>query len=414
MLWKKTDWFWKAGFIAISMVVVLSVSGCSDTPQIETQDMESESEVQSFRQDASEEAERIIELCYDLYEKAAEEKKFADLEVIRSIVNRLGEDGYVAVDMDNQVDMTESEQVALFCEQVDAKEKAELSIIVVSYTGGFTKYDLTTEGGDVDVIQEYYGYEDGQLKHMSTGSYRADSWEYTKEGYLIFSGVWFSKEIYILTLSEAESHVTLRVEPLDEAYRELNRQYLLPIGYERNNMFLIDWSEDDFGELDFYDLYDAFYLNINNQHVPYMADDNLGVGAIYQIPEAEFEKVVMEYINIDSETLRLKTRYLAEDTAYEYRPRGFYEVEYPDIPYPEVVDSLENSDGTITLTVNAVYPNGDTSKLYTHEVKIRIMDDGGFQYVSNRVITPAGDHGLWWHSDRLTEEEWEEIYGGFE
>lgn len=35
----------------------------------------------------------------------------------------------------------------------------------------------------------------------------------------MFSGVWFSEELYVLTLSGAEEHTALRVQPLDETYR---------------------------------------------------------------------------------------------------------------------------------------------------------------------------------------------------
>ena len=40
-------------------------------------------------------------------------------------------------------------------------------------------------------------------------------------------------------------------------------------------MFLVDWSDDDFGELDFYDMFDVFYPIVNGNSVPYVADDNL-------------------------------------------------------------------------------------------------------------------------------------------
>ncbi|MGL5434975.1 MAG: DUF6070 family protein [Lachnospiraceae bacterium] len=383
-------------------------------PQIKTQTIESEDEIQLPMQIDQEEAAKIIGICYSLYEKAAEENKLTDLEVIRSIVNCLGENGYVAVDSENQIDMTEAEQVAQFCELVDDKEEAELSIIVISHSGGFTKYDFKTEDGNVDVVQGYYHFESGQLKNMSIGSYRADTWRYTEDGYLLFSGVWFSEELYILTLSGAEKHVALRVEPLDEKYRELNRQYILPISYERNNMFLIDWSEEDFGELNFYDLYDIFHRILNNRFVPYGADDNLGSGAVYQIPKAEFENVIMTYCNIDSETLRLKTTYFSKDETYEYKPRGFYEVEYPEYPHSEVVSYKENNDGTIALTVNAVFPYAGISKIYTHEVVVRPLDDGGVQYVSNRILPSEDNYKQTWHTPRLTEEEWGEMYGGFE
>ena len=53
-------------------------------------------------------------------------------------------------------------------------------------------------------------------------------------------------------------------------------------------------------------------------------------------------------------SLQSKTVYYSEDSTYEYKTRGFEEVEYPEYPYSEVVDFTENSDGTITLTANAV------------------------------------------------------------
>lgn len=63
----------------------------------------------------------------------------------------------------------------------------------------------------------------------------------------------------MLTLSDTPEHTALRILPLDETCRELNRKYILPVGYEQNNIFLTDWSEEDFGDLDFYDVFDIFY-----------------------------------------------------------------------------------------------------------------------------------------------------------
>ena len=98
-------------------------------------------------------------------------------------------------------------------------------------------------------------------------------------------------------------------------------------------------------------MYDIFYPKVNGQYVPYVSDDNLSVSAVYQIPKEEFESVIMKYFNIDSETLQSKTVYCSENSTYEYKPRGFEEVEYPEYPYSEVVGFTENSDGTITLSV---------------------------------------------------------------
>ena len=409
---KRTVQYWRIGFIAISIMILLSVPGCGDTHLEDEQVVESEIAVQDQQQNVKDNEDEIIEICSQLYKKASEENKIADLEMIRIIVNQFGENGYPAVDSRNQIDMTEAEQVEWFCEMVDTQEEAEITIIEVSYLGGFVKYDLETKDGNVDVVRSYYKYENGNMKREVTGSYQAEYWNYTEDGYLMFSGVWFSEELYVLTLSGAEEHTALRVQPLDETYRELSRKYLLPIGFEQNNMFIVDWSEDDFGDLNFYDMYDLLYEKINGTYTPYVADGNLGVGAVYQIPKDNFESVIMAYFNIDSETLQSKTIYYAENETYEYKPRGFEEVEYPEYPYSEVVGFTENSDGTLTLTANVVFPYAGNSKVFAHEVVVRPLENGGVQYVSNRIIPSEDNYRETWHTPRLTAEEWEEIYGG--
>lgn len=119
----------------------------------------------------------------------------------------------------------------------------------------------------------------------------------------------------------------------------------------------------------------------------------------------------MKYFKIDSETLQSKTIYDPVDETYEYKPRGFDEVEYPEYPYSEVIGYEENNDGTITLTANVVFPNAGDSKVYAHEVVIRPLKDGGIQYVSNRIIPYETNHEETWHTPRLTLDEWEELYG---
>ena len=409
---KRIVQFWRSGFIVISIMTLLSVSGCSDISSEEVPFVDSEDEVQVQQQNTKENEEEIINTCLHLYENAAEENKIADLEVVRSIVNQFGENGYSAVDSRNQVDMTQADQVVEFCEIVETQGEAEITIIEVGYSGGFVKYDLNTKDGKVNVVNTCYKYENGNMQREATISYQAENWSYTKEGYLMFSGVWFSEELYLLTLSGAEEHTALRVQPLDETYRELSRKYLLSIGFEQNNMFLVDWSEDDFGELNFYDMFDLLYPKVYGTNIPYVADDNLGVGAVYQIPKDDFERVILPYFNIDSETLQSKTIYNAEDKTYEYKPRGFEEVEYPEYPYSEVIGFTENGDGTLTLTANVVFPYVGDSKVYAHEVVVRPLENGGVQYVSNRIIPSEDNCEETWHTPRLTAKEWDEIYGG--
>lgn len=271
MLLEKINGFWRAGLIetikdtwmpfgnkeeknkkaplfAMIMLILPILAGCSDgTP--EASDIEitqQDSEMCSFDKNDSADAERIAEILSDIYEEAVstpsghssmpygnqeETNTLGSLDRMRRMVARLGENGYVAVDSENQIDMTQAEQALAFCKAVDEKETAELTIIVVMEMG-IRKFDLKTEDGNVNVVRGYYEYDqNGSLQNRSTVSYPADFWQYTEEGYLIFEGSSFSEESYILTLSDTPEHTMLRILPLDEKCREYNRKYILPVGY---------------------------------------------------------------------------------------------------------------------------------------------------------------------------------------
>ena len=376
----------------------------------ETEQESAELSGNGVSEEADQQTKQIAAICRDLYVEEAAQGSCLSLETVRGIVDRLGESGYAAVDSENQIDMTEAEQVQRFCSQVDSRSEGALTVIEVSYLGEFTKYDMLTRDGEVDIVKSCYRMADGQPKG-SILRYRAQWWEYTQEGYLFFGGSCLTEDYYALYLSGTPISSVMRVLPLDERCRELNRRYIAPIGYGRNDLFLSDWSEEDFGEIDFYDLYDIFHGLKYNRYVPYRADENAGTGAVYRIPQAEFEEVIMTYLDIDEETLRSKTKYIPDAESYEYRPRGFFDAEYPEVPYPEVVGCRENDDGTITLTVNAVYPKRRLSKAYAHEVVVRPLEDGGVQYVSNKILPTEGNYEPIWHVPRLTEEEWERVYG---
>ncbi len=422
---KKRKTFWKAGvaeknrilpLFIVTCMVTLVMAGCNSELSELSENRETvvDYEVYPSSEDGFDNAENIAAVYRDIYDEAVETNTLGSLETLQRIVARLGENGYVAVDSENQVDMAGAEQVIEFCKAVDEMKRATLTIIVIK-DFGFRKFDLETESGNVMIVRGYYQYDkNGCPQNRNTVSYPADIWQYTEEGYLLFEGSYFSNENYVLTLSAAPEHTALRVLPLDEKCRELNRKYVLPVGYGQNNIFLTDWHEEEVGELDFYDIFDNFYPILYGQSIPYVADENLAAGAVYQIPEEIFENVIMTYFNVNKEALRRETTYISEKAAYEYRPRGFYEVEYSDIPYPEVVDYTENQDGTITLIVNAVYSNGNTSVAYSHRTVIRPLDGDCFQYVSNQMTFLEDEHDIWWHSDRLTKEEWLEIYGGIE
>ena len=115
MLRKKIKKFWKIGFAGM---VALAMAGCIDRPPevSEPDETAADHEVYPSSEDDFDDAENIAEIYRDIYEEAAEasagnSSMSCSLEMMQRIVARLGENGYAAVDSENQVNMAEAEQV---------------------------------------------------------------------------------------------------------------------------------------------------------------------------------------------------------------------------------------------------------------------------------------------------------------
>lgn len=391
------------------LCVLAATLGCS-CAKVETE-LPAETDVGEQTSFDEEKSLHIIDISLAAMGTQTENTSETKLAKIERVIQRLEEQGYAAIDSKNQINMVCADQAIDFCQAVEEKGQDDFMLTVISDTFQWIIYDFHCADGAVTVARNIYQYEDGDMQLEDSAVYTASDWRYTAEGYIMFSGSWYSEAYYLFALSDMQEKVALRVLPLDEKCRALNEAYMMPIGYMKNNMFLVDWSEDDFSTLDFYDLFDIFYHQIYGKEVPYEPSDNLGVGTVYQIPKVEFEHIMMAYLNIDSETLQQKTLYHTDSKTYEYRPRGFYEAEYPEHPYPEVVDYTENADGTITLLVNVVFPYEGLSKVFSHEVVVRPLENDGVQYVSNHVIPSEDNIEESWYKPRLTLAEWAEVYG---
>lgn len=337
----------KFNILLTIIVLVLCIPGCASGDKVTKQKDETE-EVKRSQQ-----SKDIAECYREIYQSAVNEENGITLNTVKKIVEHLGDEGYAAVDCANQVDMVNPNQVEKFAAQVEQKEKAEVMILCV----------------------EDDGYLFFEKPHQPGGSF---------------------------------GHTAIRVSVLDETCRELNRKYIMPIGYSRNNLFITDWSEGDFHNLNFYDLYDVIFLLKYQINILY---ESTSEGKIYEIPKTEFEEVLKTYFSLDESLLQKKTVYNPQNSTYEYRPRGIYDCG-PGIqePYPEVVSYRENEDKTVTLTVNVVWPEEKLVKALSHEVVVRPLEEGRFQYVSNHVIPSKENVEPKWYKERLTDAEWEVYY----
>lgn len=402
----------------IVAIILLMLTGCSNTmgqetgnePKAELDPVEIDNGVDfaegsNFTEESIITAEDIVAVYQDIYDEAAQNNTLGSLDVIRRIVNRLGENGFSAVDNENQIDMVCPENIKQFCGKVEAQEEAEATLIVVISADSFIKYDFTTKDGNVEVVRSYYLYRGDDLGTVSTTNYPAYTWVYSKGAYLFF------EEYHMPGYDGPSGHTAVRIEPLDEMCREYNRKYLMTIGYKLNNLFTSDWDEDNFQELNFYDLYEVLRQMKNGQY----SVASLHEGINYEIPKSDFESVFQTFFRVDGQVLQQFTTYHEDTETYQYRTRGMFDfAPTPYSPYPEVISYEENQDGTIKLTVNAVWTEGNLENAFCHEVIIRPLENGGFQYVSNHVIPSEDNVEVTWYTERLSDDKWQEYYGGMQ
>lgn len=394
----------------ILLSVFMTIAGCAEDYReqetvVETAMAEGAAEDDG---DSAEICAEIEERCRDIYETFKESNGVQSLERMEMTLKRLGEAGYTAVDQDNQFDMENPVLAEEFCEKVKEKQGAELLLIVALNNGGFVQFHFETENGAVNVLAEslFWKEEGLVIDPVYTDRFQAEEWIYTENGYLFF------EKHYMDGFSGPYGHVAVRVKPLDGICRELNRSYILPLGYGSNNLFLTDWDEKDYGDVDFYDIFERLYQKYGVDITGDLSRETEGGGTVYQIPEDDFEKVIMGCFSVSSEELRKRARYSGDMGTYEYRPRGFYEIgSNAELPYPEVVAYEKREDGIMELTVNAVWPEGNTESVFQHKVAVRLLGEGKFQYVSNQIVSEEYHGNASWYVERLDDERWEEYYG---
>lgn len=337
----------------------------------------------------------IYSSCQDMKCKTEEEK----LNQTRTVIESMGSKGYIAVDVENQINMANAENAEMFLSEVAENRDAGCTILQVMYDKSFVRFDFKSGGNNVMIIRQFYVWENNCFVEKNEENYKAYTWKYT-DGYLFF-------ERYRMGGYDGDSAYTaLRVEPLDEKLRVLNRKYIKTIGYDSNNLFTTNWDESDMNKINYYDIYEALYKMKYGMSSPYSDE-----GVTYMIEGKLYEKVFQEYLPVSTDVLQHVNVYDVSRQMYQYRTRGMFDHSVtPLVPFPEVVDAEYNADGTITLIVNAVSEKDESGRLFTHKVTIKEKENDGFEYVSNDVLT-MGKEGIYWYRDRLSDKEWQEHYG---
>ena len=178
----------------------------------------------------------------------------------------------------------------------------------------------------------------------------------------------------------------IRANAPDKALYAALERYVLPIDYYYVNLLITDWFEPAFSGVSFSDLFDRLYALQTGEQPDssrYLLDD----AGLFRIPAAEFEAVVLPFFHLSPDMLRSIAGFDAQTESYPWRPIETNDMERYDYPAvePYLTDICENADGTKTLLVSCLSTDIPTDCLFSHELTIRDLPGGGFQFVANRV-----------------------------
>lgn len=334
------------------------------------------------------------EACKNVYSEADKGQAInVDISgvTIAEMVSAIGSAGIPAVDSDGNCNMACYEAVNDFGKSIYSTDGSVRCTYVVVYPDGhLSAFCLNRESGTWYLIAVSGDWQsNNKLRIFSEGRYSVGGVSYTDKGWLIYSRN--TNDFDDNQKANTDAYTMVRVLPYDSNKKYLCDAYIKPIGYLENNLFTVDWSYTNFGPVDFNSLYAYLFkmyygcdmLSSYNVRSYYKA---VGGTRLYLVPTDTFETVTQTWFDIDGATLKSISDFSYKFGGYFFLGynRDYYNVT-PRTPLPEVVDYKNNSDGSITMTVDAVNPWYGTDCAFRHIVTV-MPTQSGFKFISNDII----------------------------
>lgn len=335
------------------------------------------------RESAEEDCKKAMEFIRDIYvqaDKGEASNVVLKDETLFEIQNRIKETGYPVTTAVMYSNMENYEAVDGFLKECLEGKSGSVVVYDVCSDGGIERTKFIYDGTDLYVLSAKSIWTDRNDSGMAYISYnRIDEWKYTDKG-------WFCYEVCVPEPPEVSEIVDgsclLRVKPMTEEQREMSIRCVLGLGYQGNNLLCSNWDTEHMEELDYNGMYEYLYEmkyqeKFNPRNYP------------HGIPKEEFESLIMEYLPVTAEQIREYAVFDVENQTYVWGRLGClnYAPTFFGTSLPEVTNIKENEDGTVTLTVEAVCDMVICDDaVITHELTVRFLEDGSFQYLGNRIL----------------------------
>ncbi len=377
--------------VVTMLVCLLSIQGCqreqeSREPTQAVSENFSDSDWhpaagEQEKKEAEEDCREILESIGPVFknsEKGSASNSVITDETAEKMLDKMEERGCAAYFSKICSGMRNYRKMEKFLKQSRKGNPGEMLLYELCEDGGIGRNKFVFDGQEMNVIHTRTTWNDESPVFHETESYTIKEWEFTKKG-------WFSYEFYVPEPPEISERLNanrmVRVKPLNPQYLDTAREYLYPVGYQRNNLLCSHWDSEHLEDLDYRGLYDCFYF-MKNQEKCSASQYPDG------IPGEEFESLLQEYLPVTAEQLRRYAEFDEKKQVYiwkgmggrDYTPTAF------GASIPEITDMKENADGTTTITVDAVCRRTGNDCVITHVLTVQFAGAGRVKYLGNQVL----------------------------
>ena len=303
-----------------------------------------------------------------------------DNKSICKMIKKIKQQGYSVTVSEDYSNMENYKRFSSFLAKAQEKQKGSGVIYEVHSEGSIGRKKFIYDGKEMFLLASNASWDDNGKPIITFVSYtRIKKWRYSRKG-------WFCYELCVPEYPEVTEMVDgsclIRIKPMSDNKRKLSRKCVRGLAYQGNNILCSNWDQEHMQKIDYNGLYEYLYT------MKYKKKFN---GKKYPsgIPKDQFEQLIMEYLPVSREDIEKYASYNEKKKTYDWMRLGCfnYAPNFFGTSIPEVTKIKHNSNGTVTLTVDAVCEMVLCNEaVITHELTVKFNKDGSFRYLGNKIL----------------------------
>ena len=303
-----------------------------------------------------------------------------DNKSICKMIKKIKQQGYSVTVSEDYSNMENYKRFSSFLAKAQKKQKGSGVIYEVHSEGSIGREKFIYDGKDMFLLASNASWDDNGKPIITFVSYtRIKKWRYSRKG-------WFCYELCVPEYPDVTEMVDgsclIRIKPMSDNKRKLSRKCVRGLAYQGNNILCSNWDQEHMQKIDYNGLYEYLYA------MKYKKKFN---GKKYPsgIPKDQFEQLIMEYLPVSREEIEKYASYNEKKKTYDWMRLGCfnYAPHFFGTSIPEVTKIKHNSNGTVTLTVDAVCKMVLCNEaVITHELTVKFNKDGSFRYLGNKIL----------------------------